>query len=146
MVGGFVCHEHLQLLNIVPSCSTLQCPSIMRLIISLSLVPSPMCAPKKFLLAVCAACSPFRTAAQFLALFSVLHIGHLFLRTCGVGERERANLVVQLALYLSVCRHTVIILNTRQSEISLTPCLAHAQIYIASILRVTAGRFARCWL
>ena len=137
MVGGFVCHEHLQLLNIVPSCSTLQCPSIMRLIISLSLVPSPMCAPKKFLLAVCAACSPFRTAAQFLALFSVLHIAHnipLFLRTCGVGERERANLVVQLALYLSVCRHTVIFY------------VMHAQIYIASILRVTAGRFARCWL
>ena len=52
----------------------------MRLIISLSLVPSPvqaMCAPKKFLLAVCA-------ATQFLALFSVLHLAHnipLFLRT-----------------------------------------------------------------
>ena len=35
-----------------------------------------------------------------------------------IGERERANLVVQLARFLYV------------------PCLAHAQIYITSILRV----------
>ena len=51
-----------------------QCPSITCLIISLSLyAPSPvqaMCAP---------ACSPFRTATQFLELFSVLQLAHYFM-------------------------------------------------------------------
>ena len=88
-----------------------------------------------------------------------------------IGERERANLVVQLArffyIYIWALSHTVmlyIFLNQRTtatmlilpytgrrvmcyinvSEISRTPCLAHAQIYITSLLRVictTAGRF-----
>ena len=55
-----------------------------------------------------------------------------------IGERERANLVVQLALflyiyiYLSVCHHTEIfyvILNTRQRNFTYTVSRACANIY-----------------
>ena len=78
---------------------------------------------------------------------------HLIYHCLVIGERKRANLVVQLArFYLSVCRHTVmfyVILNTRQRNFTYTVSRACTNILLRSYgsyvlqlagLRVVGGR------
>ena len=69
----------------------------------------------------------------------------------GASQPSRsAGTIFLYIIYIFVCMspYRNLLRNSKytSSEISCTPCLAHAQIYILRVSCTTAGRFARCWL